>query len=91
MVSVFKDYKNKGFDVVGISMDKSKKGWLKAIEKDHLNWTNLSELKGMESEAAKLYGIQGIPSNFLIDSKGIIIAKNLRDEKLREKISELLD
>ncbi|MBU1014296.1 MAG: AhpC/TSA family protein [Bacteroidetes bacterium] len=91
VVAVYNDYKDKGFDVIGISLDQSKDKWLEAIEADKLTWNHLSDLKYWNSAAAKLYGVNSIPHSILIDGEGIIIAKNLRAEELRKKISELLD
>ncbi|MGE8381767.1 MAG: peroxiredoxin family protein, partial [Sphingobacterium sp.] len=67
-----------------------KDNWLKAIEADKLSWTNVSDLKFWNNEAAKLYGVRGIPQNFLIGPDGKIVAKDLRGEQLHEKLAELL-
>ena len=91
VVAVYNDYKDKGFDVIGISLDKEKEAWLKAIEDDKLTWDHVSDLQYWNNSAAKMYGVQGIPHSILLDPEGKIIAKNLRGEKLREKIAELLD
>jgi peroxiredoxin len=90
VVRVFNKYKDKGFDVVGVSLDHSKDAWLKAIAKDSLAWTHVSDLKYWESEPAKLYGVRAIPSNFLIDRDGVIVAKNLRGEDLDELLNKYL-
>ena len=91
LVKVYKEYKEKQFDVLGVSFDLNKKDWTGAIEKDKLEWTNVSELKSMhESDVAKLYGIQGVPQNFLLDPEGKIIAKNLSGEGLRKKLAEII-
>ncbi len=91
VVAVYNDYKDKGFDVIGISLDKEKADWLKAIEDDKLTWDHVSDLQYWDNSAAKLYGVKGIPHSILLDKDGIIIAKNLRGEELRNKIAELLD
>jgi len=91
VVAIYNDYKDKGFDIIGISLDQSKEKWLEAIEADKLTWSHLSDLKYWNSAAAKLYGVNSIPHSILIDGGGIIIAKNLRGEELRNKIAELLD
>lgn len=91
VVSVYKDYKNKGFDIIGISFDNNEAKWKQAIIDDSLSWTQVSDLKGWKCEAGKLYGVRSIPHSVLVDPDGIIIAKNLRGEKLREKISEIFD
>jgi Peroxiredoxin len=90
VVKVYSEYKDKGFDVFGVSLDASKEPWLKAIEKDHLTWTHVSDLQFWNNAAAKLYGIRSIPSNLLLDKDGVIIAKNLRGEELEAKLAELL-
>lgn len=91
VVAVYNDYKEKGFDVIGISLDNKKERWLKAIEDDKLTWSHLSDLAYWKSAAAKLYGVNSIPHSILLDPEGVIIAKNLRGEDLRNKIAELLD
>jgi peroxiredoxin len=91
IVAVYQDYKDKGFDVFGVSLDTSKEKWLEAIEADQLTWSHVSDLAGWANAAGKLYGVQSIPHSVLLDKNGTIIAKNLRDEVLREKIAELLD
>ncbi len=90
VVAVWKDYNAKGFHVIGVSCDSDKAKWLKAIAADKLTWTQVSDLKGWGNEAAKLYGINSIPANLLLDKTGKIIGKNLREQKLRDKIAELL-
>ena len=91
VVAVYNDYKDKGFDVIGISLDKEKNAWLKAIEDDQLTWDHVSDLQYWNNAAAKLYGVSAIPHSILLDPEGKIIAKNLRGEELRTKIAELLD
>ncbi len=91
VVSVYNDYKDKNFDVIGISFDNDEEKWKQAIIDDSLTWTHVSNLKGWKCEAGKLYGVRSIPHSILVDPDGNIIAKNLKGEKLREKISELLD
>jgi len=90
VVAVFNDYKAKGFGVFGVSLDNDKGNWLKAIASDKLIWPHVSDLKGWKNEAAGLYVVNSIPSNILVDKNGKIIGRNLREEKLREKIAELL-
>jgi peroxiredoxin len=90
VVAVWTDYNAKGFHVIGVSCDSDKAKWLKAIAADKLTWSQVSDLKGWGNEAAKLYGINSIPANLLIDKTGKIIGKNLRQEKLRERVAELL-
>jgi peroxiredoxin len=90
VVAVWKDYNAKGFHVMGVSYDTDKAKWLKAVATDQLTWTQVSDLKGWNNATAKIYGINSIPANLLVDKTGKIIDKNLRAEKLREKIAELL-
>ncbi len=92
VVKAYNTYKNKGFTVLGVSLDgaSQKDKWLAAIQKDGLTWTQVSDLKGGNNAAAKLYGVESIPQNFLIDPNGIIVAKNLRGEALDKKLAELI-
>lgn len=92
VVAAYDKFKNKNFTVLGVSLDQpgKKDNWLKAIEADKLSWTNVSDLKFWNNEAAKLYGVRGIPQNFLIGPDGKIVAKDLRGEQLHEKLAELL-
>jgi thiol-disulfide isomerase/thioredoxin len=87
--SNFKDAK--GFKIYSISLDKNKTAWENAILKDNLIWKeHVSDLKGWASESANTYGVRGIPYNFLIDSDGRIIAKNLRGIQLHQQIDKLV-
>jgi peroxiredoxin len=90
VVAVFNAFKTKGFSVFGVSLDTDKEKWLKAIADDQLTWSHVSDLKGWKNEAAAVYAVSSIPANLLIDKTGKIIDRNLREEKLREKIGELL-
>lgn len=90
VVRAFQTYKDKGFTVLGVSLDRDRKAWLKGVRDDKLNWTHVSELKHFESPAAVLYGINSIPSNFLLDPTGKIIGRNLRGPDLLEKLEEVL-
>ncbi len=90
VVEVWKDFNAKGFHVIGVSCDRDKAKWLKAIATDKLTWSHVSDLKYWDNAAAKLYGINSIPANLLVDKSGKIIDKNLHGEKLREKMAELL-
>ena len=90
LVKVYSDYKKYGFEIFGVSGDTEKESWLDAINKDKLIWTNVFDEKGMDSKPFLIYGINGIPDNFLINSEGVIVARNLRGEELRKKLDELL-
>lgn len=85
----YKTYHDKGFNVLGVSLDDKKNLWEKAIEKDGLTWTHVSDLKGWKNEAAVLYGVKLVPTNYLIGPDGKIIAKNLREEALQTKLKEI--
>ena len=92
LVKTFNEYKDKGFTVLGVSLDQpgKKEAWLKAIHKDELTWTQVSDLKYWDNEVAVLYGIKAIPANLLLDPQGRIIAKDLRGEDLEKKLSEVI-
>ncbi len=91
VVKVWKEYNKKGFDVFGVSLDRTKEDWVKAIKDDNLTWTHVSDLKFWDCAPAKMYAVSAIPANFLIDANGIIVGHNLRGEALGEKVKELLD
>lgn len=91
LVQEYKLYKDKGFVILNVSLDTDKEKWLRAIEKDGLIWQNVSDLNGMQNEAALIYGIDAIPENFLIDENGTIIARYLRGDNLKEKLKELFE
>jgi thiol-disulfide isomerase/thioredoxin len=90
----FKDkkFKNgKGFEIFSLSLDQNKSSWVNAIEKDKLTWDyHVSDLKYWKSEGARIYNINSIPSQFLIDGKGVIIAKNLRGQALDNALANLM-
>ncbi|MFC3561711.1 redoxin domain-containing protein [Pedobacter jamesrossensis] len=92
VVVAYNKFKDKGFTVLGVSLDQpgKKDAWLKAIADDKLTWTHVSDLKYWNNEVAVMYGIRSIPANFLIDPTGKIIAKGLREEALQSKLEELL-
>lgn len=89
VVLAYKTYHDKGFDVLGVSLDDKKKLWEKAIERDGLTWTHISDLKGWQNEAAVLYGVKMVPTNYLIGPDGKIVAKNLREAELQSKLKEI--
>jgi peroxiredoxin len=89
VVVAYKNYHNKGFEVLGVSLDDKKNLWEKAIEKDGLTWTHVSDLKGWKNDVAVLYGVKLVPTNYLIGPDGKIVAKNLREEALQEKLKEI--
>jgi len=91
VVAMYHKYNEKGFDVLGVSFDRAREDWLKAIEDDGLVWTQVSDLQYWDNAAGKLYGVRAIPHSVLVDPDGVIIAKNLRGEGLQEKLAELFD
>lgn len=91
LVEAFKKYNAKGFEIFQVSLDKTKEAWVNAIAKDGLVWKNhVSDLQFWNCAAAQLYGVQGIPANYLLDKNGVIIARNLRGAELIAKLDELM-
>ncbi len=90
VVKAYKKYKSKGFEILGVSLDKTKEDWVKAIAKDQLNWPQISDLRQWGCAAVPLYKFQSIPTNYLLDKNGIILARNLRGEDLEKKLAEIL-
>ncbi|CAD0004703.1 TlpA disulfide reductase family protein [Flavobacterium chungangense] len=91
VVLAYNTYHDKGFEILGVSLDDRKKDWEKAIEKDGLTWTHVSDLKGWENEVAGLYGVNAVPTNYLIGPDGKIVAKNLRKAELQSKLKEIFN
>ncbi|MDB5139045.1 MAG: hypothetical protein JWR12_961 [Mucilaginibacter sp.] len=93
VVKAYNKYKEKNFTILGVSLDKmeGKDNWLSAIKSDGLSWTQVSDLKFWNNEVAALYKVTAIPSNFLIDPNGKIVAKDLRGDDLENKLKQLLD
>lgn len=90
LIRTYNEFKQKGFDILGVAADVDRDQLLNAIAKDQLPWTNVSDLKGDQTQSALIYRISYYPANFLIDRNGIIVAKDLRGEKLRAKLQEML-
>lgn len=91
IVSVYQKYKEKGLNVVGVSLDSKKEDWLNAIATDSLAWDHVSHLQYFQGPIAQLYNVNAIPAAFLLDENGVIIAKNLRGQALEAKVAELLN
>lgn len=91
VVRMYNKYNDDGFEVYGVSLDRKRQDWLTAIEQDNLHWTQVSDLKFWNSEAAKLYNITAIPFAVLLDPEGRIIAKNLRGKALEDKLDEIFN
>lgn len=89
VVKMYDKYKDKGFEILGVSLDSNKDRWVKAIAKDGLTWPHISDLKGWKNEAAKTYAITSIPQTILLDEEGKILAKNLRGPTLEAKLAEI--
>lgn len=90
VVAAYKKFKDQNFTIFGVSLDENAAKWKKAIQDDELTWTQVSDLRGWSSEAATTYSVQSIPTNFLIDPKGIIIARDLRGEQLEAVLQQML-
>jgi thiol-disulfide isomerase/thioredoxin len=90
VVEMYNAYHDQGFEILGVSLDRDSASWVKAIADDKLTWPHISDLKFWNSEGAELYGVSSIPHTVLIDQEGIITAKNLHGEELREAIEKLL-
>lgn len=89
VVRLYNQYKSKGFEILGVSLDNTKDRWLQAIQQDGLTWKHVSDLKYWQNEAAQIYGVRAIPQTVLLDAEGKIIARNLRGPALEEKLAEL--
>ena len=89
LVSLYRQYRKKGFEILSVSLDRRRAEWLRAIQKDRLNWIQVCNYK-MGNDAVIKYGVLAIPDNFLINKDGIVVARNLHGQMLRDKIAELL-
>jgi thiol-disulfide isomerase/thioredoxin len=89
VVAMYNKYKTKDFEIFGVSLDRDKASWIKAIEADGLGWKHVSDLKYWQSSVVDQFSIKGIPQTYLLDKEGVIIAKNLRGPALEQKLSEL--
>ena len=91
LVKTYQHFNPKGFEIFAVSLDTDKNSWITAIDKDKLTWNHVNDLKGNGNEATFIYGVNGIPDNFLIDKDGKIIGRNLRGKELNQKLKELLE
>ncbi len=91
LVKQYEKYKDKGFEILSVSVDTKRDLWLKALDQEKMAWTQLLDTKGDEKAAAKLYGVTGIPATFLVDKDGKLISTNLRGEELNKKLAELFN
>lgn len=92
LLDTYAKYHDKGFEIFGVSLDQNETNWRNTIKKHQMNWVHVSNLNSWDTQSRINYGVDGIPSNFLIDcSTGKIVATDLRGEELTEKIASLLD
>ncbi len=89
VVRAYNRFKEKGFTVLGVSLDKTKEAWVEAIAKDQLTWTHVSDLKFWANAVAQKFGVQSIPQNILVDPKGIVVARDLRGEELETTLENI--
>jgi thiol-disulfide isomerase/thioredoxin len=90
VVAAYQAYKDKGFGIIGVSLDNNVDKWKEAITNLNITWPQMSDLKGWDNEGAKLYGVNSIPATVLVNREGVIVARNLRGEAIAEKLAELL-
>ncbi len=90
VLKAYQKYKDNGFDVLSVSLDDKQERWAEAVKQDGLPWKQVSDLKGWNNDAARLYAIRAVPTNFLIDPSGKIIAMNLRGEALEAALAKVL-
>lgn len=90
VVEIYNTYHDRGFEILGVSLDRDSARWVQAIADDQLSWHHISDLKFWDSAGAELYGVSAIPHTVLIDREGIITAKNLHGDELRQMIESLL-
>lgn len=91
VVAAYNKFKDKNFTILGVSLDKDRGAWQKAVTKDNLTWHHMSDLKQWESAAVPAYQFNGIPFNVLLDPNGKIIASDLRGPALDAKLAEVLN
>lgn len=90
LVKIYKEYHKKGFEILGVSLDRDREQWLDAIKTDKLTWTQVSDINFWDTEAAKLYNVRYIPQNAFVDSEGKILARRLSEEEIVEFLKENL-
>ena len=86
----YEKYRKKGFEIYAVSLDDERDAWVKTIADKQMKWIQVCDFKAFDSPASLDYAVESIPSNFLIDAQGVIVAKNLRGEDLCSKVAELL-
>lgn len=90
VVRIYNQYKDKGFEILGVSLDRNREAWLKAIEQDNLGWKHVSDLGFWQNAVAQAYGVSAIPYTVLVDPEGNIVATELRGGSLEAKLAEVL-
>ena len=90
VVNMYEKFKDQGFDIIGVSLDRKKDAWLKAIKKDGLEWHHVSDLKGWSNTVAQTYSVRSIPATVLLDREGRIVARNLRGAALEQQVAQLM-
>ena len=91
VVALYKEMHAKGLNIIGVSLDKDAAKWKEAIAKDGLVWPQISNLKFWDEPIAKQYNVESIPATFILDAKGVIVARDLRGDALKAKVTELLN
>jgi peroxiredoxin len=92
LIDLYDQYNDKGFEIFGVSLDRDRNAWVNTVDEKNMVWPNVWDMEGEEpAEAATLYGVTGIPHTVLLDKEGVIIAKNLRGEELKNKLEEILN
>jgi len=90
LVKTYAEFKDKNFEILGVSFDREFDAWAKAVKDDNLTWKHVSDLQGWNNSAGQAYGVKAIPQNILVDPEGKVIARNLHGEDLNNKLRELL-
>ncbi|GAB2821534.1 TlpA family protein disulfide reductase [Ferruginibacter profundus] len=90
VVKLYNKYKDKGFEVFGVSLDNKKNDWIKAIKHDKIKYTQVNDTGGWNSKVAATYGVEQIPTNFLLDKNGNVVAIDAEGKKLDKLVSELV-
>jgi len=91
LVATYAEFKDKNFEILGVSFDKNLDSWKKAIKDDNLTWKHISDLQHWNNGASGVYAVKAIPQNVLVDPNGIIIARNLHGEALKTKLREIFN
>jgi thiol-disulfide isomerase/thioredoxin len=90
LVKTYTEFKEKNFEILGVSFDREFDAWAKAVKDDNLTWKHVSDLQGWNNSAGQAYGVKAIPQNILVDPEGKVVARNLHGEDLNNKLKEIL-